>query len=120
MMKTASKFLLFIFFTAGLFSCEKYVIKPEVVLEVHFAADIQPIFVSRCSGCHPGTVEPDFTDGNVYTALTTYDGGALLDTETPENSYILTKVSDGHSYNDVSAGQKSKILKWIENGAPND
>lgn len=119
-MKTFSKIFILVIFTTLLSSCELYVIKEEVIEEVNFAADIEPIFVNRCSGCHPGVANPDFTQGNVYNSLTTYDGGALLDLANPANSKILDLATNGHSFNDVSTAQEAKILKWIEDGAQND
>ena len=94
-------------------SCEKY----EIIIGDDFQADIQPIFVGKCSGCHPSMLPPDFTEGNVYQSLTQHNGGRLLDMDIPEESFILEKATDGHSANDISENQKKAIISWITEGA---
>lgn len=119
-MKTVTKLLLIVAAVLAVVSCEKYVI---TIGEVHFAADIEPIFVNRCSGCHPDKRDLDLSQGNVYTSLTTHttgNGTKLIDLQNPEESFILVKATDGHSSNNVSTGEEQKILTWIENGALND
>jgi len=94
-------------------SCEKY----EIIIGDDFQANIQPIFVGKCSGCHPSLLPPDFTEGNVYTSLTQHKGGSMLDMDVPEDSYILVKATDGHSSNDINEAQKQSIISWITKGA---
>ncbi len=112
-MKRFLSIILLALFTFSFHSCEKY----EITIGDDFMDDIQPIFVNKCSSCHPSLLPPDFTEGSVFNSLTQYNGGALIDKETPEDSYILVKATDGHSSNDVSNSQKEAILNWIENGA---
>ena len=69
---------------------------------------------------HPSLLPPDFTEGSVFNSLTQYNGGALINKDTPEDSRILVKATDGHSSNDISNGQKDAILSWIANGANNN
>lgn len=97
----------------GFKACEKY----EIIIGDDFQADIQPIFVTKCAGCHPSMLPPDFTEGNVYSSLMEYNGGKLLDMDTPEESYILEKATDGHSSNDINDAQKKAIISWITEGA---
>ena len=107
-MKTLSKIALIFLVGIAISSCERYKYEP---------ADVQSIFVNKCSGCHPPTVGLDFTEGNVYNTLTTHNGGSLLDLNNPENSLILVKSTDGHGSIQVTTGEENLILEWIQNGA---
>lgn len=112
-MRRFISFFLLIMLAAAFHSCEKY----EIIIGDDFMTDIQPIFVGKCATCHPTVLPPDFTEGNVYTSLTQYSGGSLLDMDIPEDSYILVKATDGHSSNDINEAQKKAIISWITEGA---
>ncbi len=112
-MKRVLSIFVLVMLTAAFHSCEKY----EIIIGDDFQADIQPIFVGKCAGCHPSLLPPDFTEGNVYTSLTQHNGGRLLDMDIPEDSYILEKATDGHSSNDINDAQKKAIISWITEGA---
>lgn len=113
MMRRVISLCVLVILAIGFHSCEKY----EIVIGDDFQADIQPIFVGKCAGCHPSLLPPDFTEGNVYTSLTQWSGGKLIDKDVPEESYILEKAMDGHSSNDISENQKKAIISWITEGA---
>jgi hypothetical protein len=111
-MKRVISIFAFVILVFGFHSCEKY----EIIIGSDFKADIEPIFVGSCSGCHPSLIKPDFTEGNVYTSLKEYENGKLLDMDLPEESFVLVKATDGHGSN-ISPNQKEAIIKWITNGA---
>jgi hypothetical protein len=112
-MRRYLSFFTLIILAIAFHSCEKY----EIIIGDDFQANIQPIFVGKCSACHPTLLPPNFTEGNVYTSLTQYSGGKLLDMDIPEESYILVKATDGHSANDINDSQKKAIISWITEGA---
>ncbi len=111
-MRRFISFFVLIILAVAFHSCEKY----EIIIGDDFQADIQPIFVGKCSGCHPSLLPPDFTEGNVYTSLTQHSGGKLLDMDKPEESYVLVKATDGHG-SDIIETQKNAIISWITEGA---
>ena len=96
-------------------SCEKYVITYEYE---SFSTTIEPIFVDNCASCHT-TLPPDFTEGTVFTTLTQYNGGSLLNLESPDESYLFEKASGSHG-GVLTNGQIEQIKIWMENGTPND
>lgn len=107
-------------------SCEQYEIKPpDEVGEVTFSGTIQPIFTSKCAGCHNGVVHPlNLTEGSAYNAMLSYtpeQGGSTINTDAPEESVIYIMALDGaHGFFNLSATQKAQILQWLEGGALND
>lgn len=111
-MKRVISIFALIILVFGFHSCEKF----EIIIGSDFQTDIEPIFTGSCSACHPSLLKPDFTKGNVYTSLTQFEGGKLLDMDLPEESFVLVKATDGHG-SDISPNQKEAIIKWITNGA---
>lgn len=111
-MRRYISFFVLIILSVAFHSCKKYVIE----VQDEFYPYIQATFIGNCSGCHPSTLPPDFTEGNVYNSLTQHNGGKLLDMDIPEESYILVKATDGHGLN-ISEIQKKGIISWIEKGA---
>jgi hypothetical protein len=107
-------------------SCEKYIIEPPVVEEdVTFSGTIQPIFTSKCANCHNGTVHPlNLSLGNSFAALQSYSpesGGQIINTASPEESVLYIMALKGaHGYFSLSANQEAQILKWIQDGAPDN
>ncbi|MCF8299037.1 MAG: hypothetical protein K9J13_15925 [Saprospiraceae bacterium] len=112
----------------GLFSCEYEAIEPvEVVIVsppggLSFTTHIIPIFNKSCngSGCHvAGHFKVDLTPANAYADLFAKN---LIDTLTPVNSKLYTKLTDAGSSHltKVESGQPETILKWIEEGAKNN
>ncbi|MFC2089659.1 hypothetical protein ACFLT1_02695 [Bacteroidota bacterium] len=116
--KTATRmaflaFLSMIFITYS--GCEKYVIEVGEVGDVSFSTDIEPIFVTNCSSCHPSAAGLDFTEGQVYSSVTS---NSLVDLASPEESSVYTKINSGHG--NLTTTDKNKILAWIEKGALDD
>lgn len=91
-------------------------------LVVSYAADIQPIFDSNCTSCHPFVVAaPDLTDANSYDAI-------LL------NSYVVPNDLDASLLYQKLVGKPNVmppsgpllqkeidlVKVWIEQGALNN
>lgn len=85
---------------------------------VSFSTHIIPIFNKACnnSGCHDGTVKPDLTAANAYTALI---GGGYIETTFPKNSILYQEINQNGMPpgNPLPGLDKALILKWIEDGA---
>lgn len=86
---------------------------PDVV---NFQEHIIPIFNQSCnsSGCHGGTVPPDLTPENAYSDLI---NGNYLDLESPENSKLYVKITEGSMAVYSNDLQAAFILKWVSQGA---
>jgi hypothetical protein len=92
---------------------------PEVV---SFSADILPIFDGNCdvAGCHaPGGTAPDLTPANAYADLFAMN---LIDLVNPGSSILYLKLAQGGSMKKYapSGDPDDIILKWIQEGAPNN
>lgn len=107
-------------------SCEKYVIlPPEVDEDVTFSGTIQPIFSSKCAACHNGTGHPlNLSEGSAFAALQSYtpeQDGQIINTTVPEESVLYTMaLNSAHGFFTLSAKQEAQILKWIQDGAPDN
>jgi hypothetical protein len=112
---------------AGLWSCQWQTIKPidytpdpnDTVDTISFSADIQPIFDSKCIGCH-STRSPYLSAATSYSSL--IDGG-YIDTTTPENSVIYVKLTTEQHPSPsgtFTAAQLALLLQWIQQGALNN
>jgi len=90
---------------------------------VSFAADIIPIFESKCTACHKaGGVKPnpDLTSGKAYTTIAT---AKYISVTNPEQSLIYTYTSPGtstHTQKKYTTTEAQKILIWIQEGAKNN
>lgn len=88
-----------------------------------FTGDIIPIFNSSCntSGCHNGSVAPNLTSGNAYSALTT---GGYLNTSNPESSELYQWMKGNRStvmpLSGANPTYNAKVLAWIKQGALNN
>lgn len=117
MRSTRNKFRLLAVFSCLVFmtACEYSYIDPIPIEDVSFKADIIPIFEDNCIACHNGGQFPDLRPENAYGELFSED--YLIDTITPENSVLYTKLLTGFHKDKCSDNDKGKILKWIELGA---
>ena len=105
-----------------LISCEKSTFEPPTVdpgKQVSFQNDVQPLFTSKCIGCHgTGKNQPTLQEGSSYNSLTQ---GGYVNTAKPEQSRIYVQITTnaGHKsiLNDL---QKQTILAWIKQGAKNN
>ena len=102
--------------------CEyDYIIPEKVVVgdSLSFSGEVQPIFTKNCAlgGCHVGAAAAkglDLSDGHAWTSLS---DAAAIDTIKPENSLLITKIATGGSMATfVTAGERSLILTWIQQG----
>ena len=92
------------------------IILPDVV---SYAADIQPIFSTHCTSCHPVLVTPpDLTEGNSYDAIT---NGVYIVPNDPEASVLYQRLQGNPSVMPPSGRLPSTDLEmvksWIEQGA---
>jgi len=117
-MKKIATVVFFALFLFGPRACEKYEILPPVIVEEVKFTDIQNIFTNKCAACHDGvTADPVLTEGNAYNNLTS---GQYIDIANPEESTLYVKMkSSSHSLYS-SSGDRSKVLQWIQDGAPNN
>jgi hypothetical protein len=126
--------------SAFIYSCTKDKIAPaEDNTIVSFRNDIYPVFAgSGCSntGCHADVFSPPlmFSLDSCYTSLlrdTSYniDGYRYVDTTNAQDSYLYIKlVSSNPPYGDrmpvggpyLSSEFTAKVLRWIEQGAPDN
>lgn len=99
-------------------SCEYKWIEFETIdpgEEYSFSEDIAPIFTNRrCTNCHNGDNKFSLLPGTAYSELQTR---ALINTETPASSKILTTSHAASSYSSVD---KQMIEQWIAQGALNN
>lgn len=82
---------------------------------VSFSADVQPIFNSKCTGCHPSAGGLDLTVGNSYASI--HDGRVVVND--PANSLIYTKPTGSHSATYTST-EAEIVSAWITQGAKDD
>ncbi len=113
----------FFIFIISLVSCQWHtieplevdIINPDTADTVSFSTDIQPIFDDSCNACH-NNKSPILTDAVSYSNLTS---GGYLNTDDPESSIIITKITDGH-FASYSSAEQTLILTWIHQGANNN
>ena len=107
-----------------LFGCEKYSFGPPILppKTYSFQTDIQPIFTSKCIGCHgSGKQQPTLQDGLSYASLT---GGGFISSDpenSPETSILYQQITTGPGHTSILNDlQKLSILEWIRQGALNN
>lgn len=117
--------ILFMVLGVGLTGCYKDVISPETDPDgppqaVSFKTDLEPYFNSHCalSGCHvSGSHSPNLATGVSYSSLV---NGGFVNTIVPKASRIYVMITSEMSEYIPSPKDKSKVLDWIRNGAPNN
>lgn len=91
---------------------------PPIDQPISFANDIQPIFNSKCTGCHPSMGGLDLTAANSYNELI---NSGLVNTTTAAESEIYTKPDPhGNHSGKYSVTEAALLLRWIEEGAQNN
>lgn len=98
------------------FIVEPVIPPPDPTDTISFSQEIEPIWTDQgCTGCHPGTIQPDLTTGNAYSSIT---GMGLVNTAEPTDSKIYYyPMPDGSHYAKYTTSQGALILLWIEQGA---
>ncbi len=106
----------FFVISIGFWSCQWHTIEPVIVEvptdTISFSGDIQAIFDVKCNSCH-NNQSPKLTEGNSYNNLI---NGDFINTDDPESSIIITKITDGH-FATYSQEEQTLLLTWIQQGA---
>jgi hypothetical protein len=118
--------IFFVLFTFS--SCNKDTIVPDPPSppppanenQISYAAEIQPIFTSRCLDCHgDGMKAPVLVEGKSYQNLMNMPG--MIDTTTPANSTLYTEMKPGGGMSAFcTKANADSTLKWIRQGAKNN
>ena len=94
---------------------------PDPDNPISFAAEIVPIFTSRCLDCHGvGATSPDLTAANAYASITAM---SLVNTTDPASSELYNLIAPpavDHGWRYYTASQASLVLLWIQEGALNN
>lgn len=104
-------------------SCEYKMIEQEDVVipedGLSYAENIESIITDNCTSCH-GNSGGLSLEGNSYETLmngsSNEEGVPYIDTENPDDSYLLIKLNESHSGR-VTSQELGMIKAWIEDGA---
>ena len=111
--KSGNLYLFLIIVLGILYSCEKASLQPVQVSTVSFAKDVQPIFTSKCIGCHNGAIQtPDLR--SAYKSLI---NGGYVNISSPNSSKLYTQINASDHKSLTTGVQKQQILEWIKEGA---
>ena len=117
----SASLMFFLAFTTGCFYDQVYIAPEDPDLgpdPVSFATEIQPVFTAKCIACHPPTRGLDLTEGNAYASI---NNATYINLGTPAESLIYTKPDPTGSHpQKYSTTEAAIVLKWIEEGAPNN
>lgn len=122
MKRELSKKIAFAFFTLALTLSGCYYDKFEEEIpsdQVSFAADIQPIFNTHCTSCHPVLeANPDLSSGNSYNSIT---NGIYIVPNNINASTLYQRLLGNPSImppsGSLSASEINSVKSWIEQGA---
>jgi len=99
----------------GLVACEyDYIVEvdPPIIIDpddpISFSTQIEPIFQSKCIGCHDSRT-PILVTGTAYDNL---KDGNFINTDNPADSEIYKRSTDGHGQN-MSSQERQLLLTWI-------
>ena len=83
---------------------------------ISFSLNIIPIFEAKCatSNCHDGTWRPDLQTNVAYDELI---NGGYINTNSPADSELYTKIDGGSMEQYTTAQDRALILQWITEGA---
>lgn len=89
---------------------------------VSFKTDIQPIFTTNCTACHPGLVSsPDLSDGNSYNSIS---NGIYIVPNSAEASLLYQRILGNPSVmppgGSLPTLEIALLKMWIEQGALNN
>lgn len=91
---------------------------PPIDQPISFANDIQPIFNSKCTGCHPSLGGLNLEEGSSYSQITS-KGLANLTSPIESKIYYKPDPNGNHSAK-YSVKEAALVLRWIEEGAQNN
>jgi hypothetical protein len=98
---------------------------PPINDEISFSLDIQPILNENCIACHDGTLDPNLTEGNAYTSLTSIPGG-IVPGDAAGSELVEMLEHDPANPNPmppagpISTTKINLIKAWIDQGALNN
>lgn len=90
---------------------------PDIVNDVSFAIDIQPIFTTSCASCHPSTAPPDLTAGNSWIAI--IDGDYVVPNDLGASPLYQRMIGNGNLMppsGSLPASEINSVKNWIEQG----
>ena len=103
----------------GLVACEyDYIVEdiPPIIIDpvnpISFSTQVEPIFQSKCIGCHDSRT-PILVTGSAFSNLT---NGGYINIANPQESEIYKRSTDGHGQN-MSSQERLLLLTWITEGA---
>lgn len=82
-----------------------------------YAANIQPIFESRCGACHGSSAAAGLNLTTFETAMKGSKNGAVIAPGDSAGSKLAQMQSDKHFAN-LSADELALVKEWIDGGAP--
>ncbi len=127
--KVVTGFLFTMLITAiiGFTACEKYNYDPPVYVPpditqpydtVYYGQDIAPLFPAyNCTDCHGGAISPNLKESESYESLTE---GGYLNMESPVESTVIVKIDDPGHGGTWSTEDRTTLLDWIYQGAPDN
>ncbi len=82
--------------------------------EAGFETTLKPLLATNCSVCHGTTQEPRFAVSNTSESIETLVSRGIVDLATPANSYMVAKISGGHSGLPTTLGAQlqAAITQW--------
>jgi hypothetical protein len=83
---------------------------------ISFASEVAPVLL-QCDNCHN---HPWTTSSNASTFYSNLVSGGYVNTVTPLNSRIYSKLNGGHPGSGISTTDINKILNWFTQGAHNN
>jgi hypothetical protein len=119
--------VLFFLLTVVIFlSCEKKTIELEKTVTprnttdtIHFTADIIPIFVAKCNGCHgSGGQNPVMEVAVAYQNV--MNGYVTAGSPSTSSLYLKLTETGGSHEGRSSVTELGKISQWITQGAKNN
>ena len=84
---------------------------PERPRPIVYDDHVAPLFEEyNCTGCHQGSIPPDLSPANSYSALT---GGSYLNADDAEDSEVAIRVADPEHGGTWSTVDYFTLLDWI-------
>ena len=112
--------LILVFLLSGCYY-DKYE-ETDPAVQVSFTADIQPIFDTHCTSCHPAiAASPDLSPDNSYSSI---NNGTYILPNDLSGSVLYQRLLGNPSImppaGSLSASEINLVRSWIEQGALNN